>query len=76
MWRHAPGSVVVAVLLTTLFCLPGLARAQTKVPAPTTVDPGVTMVTIMDGPEVRVLRVEVQPGGARRVHQHDDVTFQ
>ena len=65
MWKHAPGSVVVAVPLTALSCLPGLAQTQTKAQAPDTVDPGVTALTIMDGPEVRVLRVEVsQPAHA------------
>ena len=44
-------------------------------PDPRAADPGVAFVTVMDRPEVRILRVEVQPGGARRTHTHDDVTF-
>jgi mannose-6-phosphate isomerase-like protein (cupin superfamily) len=31
--------------------------------------------TIMNRPEVRILRVEIQPGAVRRVHTHEDVTF-
>ena len=75
MWKRALKSAVMAIWLTAALCLPASAQTQTKAPAPTTADPGVTVVTIMDEPEVRILRVEVQPGGARRVHQHDDVTF-
>jgi quercetin dioxygenase-like cupin family protein len=29
----------------------------------------------MDRAEVRILRVEIQPGAVRRVHTHDDVPF-
>ena len=44
-------------------------------PDPRAADPGVAFVTVMDRPEVRILRVQVQPGGARRTHTHDDVAF-
>jgi len=44
-------------------------------PQPGTADPGVMFTTIMDRPEVRILRVEIQPGAVRRVHTHEDVTF-
>jgi len=30
---------------------------------------------LMDKPEVRVLRVELQPGATRSIHKHDDVKF-
>ena len=42
---------------------------------PRQADPGVMFTTIMDNPEVRILRVVISPGGARRVHTHEDVTF-
>jgi len=38
-------------------------------------NPGVTPVRQMDRAEVRVTRVELQPGAVRSVHQHDDVRF-
>ena len=38
-------------------------------------DPGVNPVRQLDRPEVRVTRVEIQPGAVRRVHTHDDVRF-
>jgi len=57
-------------LALTLFCVP-YASAQTR-PSP---DPGVTPVRQIDRAEVRVTRVELQPGAVRSVHQHDDVRF-
>ena len=36
---------------------------------------GVNPVRLMDRPEVRVSRVEIQPGAVRAVHTHDDVRF-
>lgn len=47
------------------------AGAQAR-PSP---DPGVTPVRQIDRAEVRVTRVELQPGAVRSVHQHDDVRF-
>lgn len=38
-------------------------------------NPGVNPVRLMDRPEVRVTRVEIQPGAVRSVHAHDDVRF-
>jgi quercetin dioxygenase-like cupin family protein len=47
------------------------ASAQNR-PAP---DPGVNPVRQIDRAEVRVTRVELQPGAVRSVHTHDDVRF-
>ena len=38
-------------------------------------DPGVHFVVLIDNPSVRVLQVTLQPGAARRIHIHNDVTF-
>jgi quercetin dioxygenase-like cupin family protein len=38
-------------------------------------NPGVNPIRLMDRPEVRVSRVEIQPGAVRSVHMHDDVRF-
>jgi quercetin dioxygenase-like cupin family protein len=65
-------SRTLSVSVLTLVLLPiSHAKAQTQ-PSP---DPGVTPVRLMNRPEVRVTRVELQPGAARSVHQHDDVRF-
>jgi quercetin dioxygenase-like cupin family protein len=36
---------------------------------------GISNVPLLDRPEVRVLRVDVAPGGVRYVHTHDDTQF-
>jgi quercetin dioxygenase-like cupin family protein len=36
---------------------------------------GVSNAALLDRPEVRVLRVDVAPGGVRNVHTHDDTQF-
>jgi quercetin dioxygenase-like cupin family protein len=36
---------------------------------------GVSNAALLDQPEVRILRVDVEPGGVRNVHTHDDVRF-
>jgi quercetin dioxygenase-like cupin family protein len=46
----------------------GLATGQSP-------DKGVTPVRLMDRPEIRISRVEVEPGAVRSVHTHDDVKF-
>jgi quercetin dioxygenase-like cupin family protein len=38
-------------------------------------DPGVRPVRLIDRDEIRVSRVELQPGAVRRVHAHDDVEY-
>lgn len=60
----------ICVLTLALFCASS-ASAQTR-PAP---DPGVNPVRQIDRAEVRVTRVELQPGAVRSVHTHDDVRF-
>jgi len=51
------------------------ASAQSEPKAIPTQDPGVARATLIDNAQVRILRVEIQPGGVRRIHTHDDVTF-
>jgi quercetin dioxygenase-like cupin family protein len=36
---------------------------------------GISNAPLLDRPEVRVLRVDVQPGGVRNIHTHDDVQY-
>ena len=48
--------------------------AQAPALAPTQ-DPGVSYAVLIDRPEVRIIRVEIQPGAVRRMHTHDDVQF-
>ena len=61
-----------AVLVITGCGLPARSQAPAPNPSP---NPGVNPVRQMDRPEVRVVRVELQGGAVRSVHQHDDVRF-
>jgi quercetin dioxygenase-like cupin family protein len=36
---------------------------------------GVSNASLLDRPEVRVLRVVIEPGGVRNIHTHDDTQF-
>jgi quercetin dioxygenase-like cupin family protein len=63
---------IISVLLGGLLCLAASAQTPEAVP---TQDPGVARAVLMDRSEVRILRVEIQPGAVRRVHTHDDVRF-
>lgn len=62
---HIPARIPI-LLFTMLGALPTGAQAP---------NPGVTPVRQIDRAEVRVTRVELQPGAIRSVHQHDDVRF-
>lgn len=59
-------ALIVAVAL--LYAVPAVAQT----PGP---NPGVTPIRQIDRAEVRVTRVELQPGAVRSVHTHDDVRF-
>jgi quercetin dioxygenase-like cupin family protein len=56
--------------LTFAFVCAGPACGQNAGP-----NPGVTPIRQIDRAEVRVTRVELQPGAVRSVHTHDDVRF-
>jgi quercetin dioxygenase-like cupin family protein len=60
-------------LALTLLCAVH-ANAQTP-GAANTADPGVNPVRQIDRAEVRVTRVELQPGAVRSMHAHTDVRF-
>ncbi len=62
---------VAGIVLALLADRP--AAAQT--PAAGEADPGVRPTRLIDRDEVRVSRVEIQPGATRRVHVHDDVAY-
>ena len=63
----------VLMLLAGFLCR--VAFTQTTPEAIPNGDPGVARATLLDNAQVRILRVEVQPGGVRRIHTHDDVRF-
>ena len=49
------------------------AFAQTQTTAEA--DPGVRLTRLIDRAEVRVSRLEIEPGAARRTHAHNDVEY-
>jgi quercetin dioxygenase-like cupin family protein len=64
-------ALMIPILLTA-----GVAWAQIPGPAAVpTQDAGVARAVLLDKPQVRVLRVEIQAGATRKMHTHDDVRF-
>jgi quercetin dioxygenase-like cupin family protein len=66
-------SVILSAALLVLMC--GFQTSAQAPAAGNEPDPGVKPVRLLDRPEVRVTRVEVQPGAVRSVHTHDDVSY-
>jgi quercetin dioxygenase-like cupin family protein len=66
MLNRLPLAFVLAVLF-----LPAAAGQQ----PPAEADAGVRPIRLIDRDEIRVSRVELQPGAVRRVHVHDDVEY-
>ncbi len=68
----------LGVVVMTVVCSAGV-RAQQPVRAPAAqpaeADPGVRPFRLIDRDEIRVSRVELQPGAVRSVHAHDDVEY-
>jgi len=65
-----PYLAALGIALATF--LPRPAAAQSTPPDP---DPGVKLTRLIDRAEVRVSRLVLQPGAARRAHAHDDVEY-
>jgi quercetin dioxygenase-like cupin family protein len=71
-------ALFLAGALWMIFCAPVSAQAPVvpkEAPAVPTEDPGVARAVLIDRPELRVLRVEIQPGATRRIHRHDDLRY-
>lgn len=65
-----------AVTATILLVGSPLARGQAPAaPVTAEADPGVRLTRLIDRAEVRLSRIELQPGAVRRVHAHDDVVY-
>lgn len=65
------------VAMCVLALIPAMGHAQPAAGqvAPGEADPGVRPFRLIDRDEIRVSRVELQPGAVRRVHAHDDVEY-
>ena len=70
------GMTYRALLLSAVLSGAAFSQTATQKAAPAvvqTADAGVARATLMDVPDVRILRVEIQPGATRSIHKHDDV---
>jgi quercetin dioxygenase-like cupin family protein len=73
-------AAVPTLFLSLSVSVISVSAGQTSAPQsatqlPAEADPGVRPFRLMDRDEIRVTRVEVQPGAVRRVHVHDDVEY-
>jgi quercetin dioxygenase-like cupin family protein len=67
---------LTAAILLSPSSAPGQAVAGAERARPVTGDPGVSSMVVIDRPEFRVLRDYAEPGATRRMHSHDDATYQ
>jgi quercetin dioxygenase-like cupin family protein len=70
--------VVIAVAWigsTIVAQTPGIAGALVLNPIAAASGTGVSNAALINRDEIRVLRVDVAPGGVRNVHTHDDVQY-
>lgn len=68
-------SVALAGIVALASLGSGSGWAQQTPAAAAEADPGVRPTRLIDRAEVRVSRIEIQPGAIRRVHTHDDVEY-
>ena len=62
------------ILRAAIVAILSSVYAFAQLPAATpTQDPGVARAVLIDKPEIRALRVEIQPGATRSMHKHGDV---
>jgi quercetin dioxygenase-like cupin family protein len=75
---HSMRVVVGTLLLSLSLVSIGAGQASGQQPAtqlPAEADPGVRPFRLIDRDEIRVARVELQPGAVRHTHVHDDVEY-
>lgn len=65
---------VLCRTLAVVVCVGALA-SPARAQQPGEADPGVRPFRLIDRDEIRVSRVELQPGAVRAVHAHDDVEY-
>jgi quercetin dioxygenase-like cupin family protein len=68
-------ALAFVICLATLMCQPPLVAQAQPAAAPLEPEPGIRLTRLIDRDEIRVSRLELQPGAARRAHAHDDVEY-
>jgi quercetin dioxygenase-like cupin family protein len=71
--RHRIAALAAVVMLAG--CRAAIAQAPAAPQVTAEADPGVRLTRLIDRAEVRLSRIELQPGAVRRVHAHDDVEY-
>lgn len=64
-------AVLVSAASTSAQAVAGAEQAK-----PVAGDPGISSMRVMEMPDFRVLRDYAEPGATRRMHSHDDTTYQ
>jgi quercetin dioxygenase-like cupin family protein len=72
--KRAVVTIALPVALLVFSVQPGAAQPAAA-QAAAEADPGVRPFRLIDRDEIRVSRVELQPGAVRAVHAHDDVEY-
>ena len=72
---RSPITLLLLMTLALSGAASGQAVAQQPAAQPAEADPGVRPFRLIDRDEIRVSRVELQPGAVRAVHAHDDVEY-
>ena len=70
-------AVVVAILWigSAVAQTPGSAGPLVLTPIAATSGTGISNAALINRDEIRVLRVDVAPGGVRNIHSHDDMQY-
>jgi quercetin dioxygenase-like cupin family protein len=66
--------VFVLWVASTVAQSPGTGAIKMN-PVAATSGKGVSNAALLDRPEVRILRVDIEPGGVRNIHTHDDTLY-
>jgi quercetin dioxygenase-like cupin family protein len=74
--RTLAGTLFLAASLFLVPSIVGLAAQQPIAAQPgVDADPGVHPVRLIDRDEIRISRVDLDPGAVRSVHTHDDIEY-
>jgi quercetin dioxygenase-like cupin family protein len=69
------GSILSLLLLSASAASAQIVGQGSEKARPVTGDPGMSSMTVVDLPNVRVLRNHAEPGAVRRMHSHPEATY-
>jgi quercetin dioxygenase-like cupin family protein len=68
-------TLLFTIALAVFAGRPAMAQTPAAQAPAAEADPGVRPTRLIDRAEIRVSRIDIQPGATRRVHTHDDVEY-